>query len=456
MKFGIFYEHQLPRPWDAGSELKLFQDALVQVEFADKLGFDTVWEVEHHFLEEYSHSSAPEVFLAACSQRTKNIRLGHGVVQTAPGYNHPARVAERLATLDLVSNGRVEFGSGESSSRAELSGFRIDPEHKREAWREGLKVAIRCMTEEPFTGVQGKYVEIPPRNVVPKPVQKPHPPLWVACSRRETILLAAREGIGALSFAFVDPEEAAGWVRDYERVMAEECVPIGLQVNPQIACVTSMMTHHDERVAISRGLEGANFFGYSLAHFYIFGQHAPGRTDVWQEFQQHRGKQGYSPEVAVALEQERLGAKIAAGDTKGLRGAVGTPKQVREFLRRYEEVGVDQIIFVMQAGRNQHEHIMESLELFGREIMPEFKERQPKIDAEKKQRMAPVIEAAMRRRVDDAPALPDGYTITPFARTMIEQAAGKDAIEKLQNARATGQADDVLPKLFQPPSPPKK
>src|SRR5262247_420410 len=126
MKFGLFYEHQLPRPWDEGDELRLFQDALAQVEFADKLGFDTVWEVEHHFLEEYSHSSAPEVFLAACSQRTRRIRLGHGIVQLPPNYNHPARVAERIATLDLVSGGRVEFGTGESSSQMELGGFRID------------------------------------------------------------------------------------------------------------------------------------------------------------------------------------------------------------------------------------------------------------------------------------------------------------------------------------------
>src|SRR5688500_18358944 len=169
MKFGIFYEHQLPRPWEDDSERRLIQEALEQVELADKLGFDVVWEVEHHFLEEYSHSSAPEVFLAACSQRTKNIRLGHGIVQTPPAFNHPARIAERLATLDLVSNGRVEFGSGESSSRAELRGFRIEPEQKREMWREGLKLAIRCMTEEPFTGAKGKYVEMPPRNVVPKP-----------------------------------------------------------------------------------------------------------------------------------------------------------------------------------------------------------------------------------------------------------------------------------------------
>ena len=118
MRFGIFYEHQLPRPWVEGAELRLFQEALDQVALADKLGIDFAWEVEHHFLEEYSHSSAPEVFLAACSQRTKRIRLGHGIVLMPPGYNQPARVAERIATLDLVSRGRVEWGTGESASRA--------------------------------------------------------------------------------------------------------------------------------------------------------------------------------------------------------------------------------------------------------------------------------------------------------------------------------------------------
>src|ERR1041384_2794319 len=132
MKFGIFYEHQLPRPWSEESEYRLLQNSLTQIELADKLGYDYAWEVEHHFLEEYSHSSAPEVFLAAASQRTKNIRLGHGIVQIPPGFNHPARVAERVATLDLVSGGRVEFGTGESSSQAELGGFGVDRETKRE------------------------------------------------------------------------------------------------------------------------------------------------------------------------------------------------------------------------------------------------------------------------------------------------------------------------------------
>src|SRR2546423_2327393 len=152
MKFGIFYEHQLPRPWEEDSERQLIQDALGQVELADRLGFHSVWEVEHHFLEEYSHSSAPEVFLAAASQRTKNIRLGHGIVQTPPPFNHPARVAERVAMLDLVSNGRVDFGTGESSSEAGLGGFLIDPAQKREMWQEGLEGAGRRLTQGAFTG----------------------------------------------------------------------------------------------------------------------------------------------------------------------------------------------------------------------------------------------------------------------------------------------------------------
>src|SRR3954467_11353917 len=126
MRFGLFYEHQLPRPWEQGAEERLLSDALDQVELADRLGFDNVWEVEHHFLEEYSHSSAPEVFLAAASQRTKNIRLGHGIVALPHQYNHTARIAERIATLDLISDGRVEFGTGETSSEAELGGFGVE------------------------------------------------------------------------------------------------------------------------------------------------------------------------------------------------------------------------------------------------------------------------------------------------------------------------------------------
>src|SRR5881409_4098732 len=143
MKFGIFYEHQLPRPWEEGSELQLITDALEQVELADRLGIDFVWEVEHHFLEEYSHSSAPEVFLGAVSQRTKRIRLGHGIVQLPVNFNQPARIAERIATLDLISDGRVEFGTGEASSEMELGGFGVEREAKRAQWEEAIDAITR-------------------------------------------------------------------------------------------------------------------------------------------------------------------------------------------------------------------------------------------------------------------------------------------------------------------------
>ena len=272
MRFGIFYEHQLPRPWGDDSEHRLIQDALEQVELADRLGIDFVWEVEHHFLEEYSHSSAPDVFLGAASQRTKRIRLGFGIIPLPPGYRHPARVAETVAMLDLVSGGRVELGTGETSSGVELEGFGVDRDTKREQWSEALDVVTRMMVEEPFAGVDGRFVAMPQRNVLPKPLQKPHPPLWVACSRGETIRLAAAKGIGALSFSFVEPEEAREWVEDYYAIIASErCVPAGFAVNPQVAVVLPMLCHRDEAEAIERGIDGAHFFGYSLAHYYAFG-----------------------------------------------------------------------------------------------------------------------------------------------------------------------------------------
>ena len=218
-------------------------------------------------------------------------------------------------------------------------------------------------------------------------------------------------------------------------------------MNPQVACVTPMMCAPDETTAIARGLEGGNFFGYSLAHFYVFGDHVPGRTDVWQEFQERRGKMGYSPEAAIAAAQETLGAKAAAGDETGLRGAVGTPAQLREFLRRYEEAGVDQLIFVMQAGKNRHEHIMESLELFGAEVLPEFAERDEAASAAKAKRLAPIVEAAMARKVDDAPRMPDDYVMKALPKQMVDAMHNEEAqkwMEKLADTQAAGDPEGEL------------
>src|SRR6266571_7333752 len=187
MKFGVQYQLNTLRPldkdqWGDEDEHKIFKEALEQIEFADKLGFDYVWETEHHFLEEYSASSSPEVFLAAASQRTKNIRLGHGIVQMPPRQNHPASVAERIAALDLVSSGRVEFGTGEGATTTEIGGFHTVHEEKKQAWEEATRGCLRMMTSVPYPGYEGKYFSMPERNVIPKPLQKPHPPVWVASS----------------------------------------------------------------------------------------------------------------------------------------------------------------------------------------------------------------------------------------------------------------------------------
>jgi alkanesulfonate monooxygenase SsuD/methylene tetrahydromethanopterin reductase-like flavin-dependent oxidoreductase (luciferase family) len=373
MQFGIFYEHQLPRPWAEGDEHRLYREALEQVELADRLGLECVWEVEHHFLEEYSHSSAPEVFLAACSQRTHRIRLGHGIVLMPPAYNHPARVAERIATLDLVSDGRVEWGTGHSSSRIELQGFGIDPQEKREMWMEAVREAARMMTMTPYPGYRGRHFSMPARNVVPKPLQKPHPPLWVACSNRETIRHAARLGMGALTFAFIEPEEARRWVDEYYTTFQTECEPIGRSVNPNVAMVTGFMCHTNSGVAVERGLEGFQFFGHALNHYYFSGTHTPGRFDIWEQFQRSRPS-GRSPV-----------------------GGIGSPDEVRANLERLEAAGVDQVIFIQQAGNNRHEHICESLQLFADQILPAFQERHANRAQQKAERLAAAMERAMGR-----------------------------------------------------------
>jgi alkanesulfonate monooxygenase SsuD/methylene tetrahydromethanopterin reductase-like flavin-dependent oxidoreductase (luciferase family) len=407
MRFSLFYEHQLPRPWSEDSERRLLEDALEQIVVAERAGFDCVWEVEHHFLEEYSHSSAPEVFLAAASQRTERIRLGHGIVQLPSAVNHPARVAERTATLDLVSGGRVEFGTGEGSSAGELGGYLVDRARKHEQWEDALDAITRMFVEEPFAGWDGEFFRMPPRNVIPKPLQRPHPPLWVACSRRETIHVAARKGIGALAFSFVEPEDAGEWVREYyELIASEQCVPAGFAVNPKLAVVLPMMCHPDEAEAIERGIDGAHFFGYSLAHYYGGSEHVPGRTDVHREFLERRDMTGFARELVTA-DAAPLGIRLLQEGLGSLRGAIGNPEQIVDLLRRYEAVGVDEVGMVLQAGHNAHQHICESVELFGRDVIPRFAEGREEREAAKAERLAPAIEVALARREPAREAPPD-------------------------------------------------
>jgi alkanesulfonate monooxygenase SsuD/methylene tetrahydromethanopterin reductase-like flavin-dependent oxidoreductase (luciferase family) len=379
MKFGIFYELQLPRPrdkdqWDDDDERRIVHETLEQIELADKLGYDYVFEVEHHFLEEYCHSSAPEVVLAAAAVKTKDIRLGHGIVQMPPAQNHPARVAERIATLDLVSNGRVEFGTGEGATTTELGGFGTEHAYKKEAWEEATRECLRMMSETPYPGYDGEYFKMPERNIIPKPLQKPHPPVWVAASRRETAMMAARLGIGALGFGFETPDEAEDRVQRYYELIRECRRPIGKAMNPALVTLGNMMCARTDEEAVEKGLRGAQFFGFSFA--WTHGPVKHGRDNVYREFRERFDAAQSADEAEIATANEPEDESARALYRAGRRGLfMGSPEYIRQNLRKYEAAHVDTLLFVLQCGDRRHEDIMESLELFAREVMPEFKER---------------------------------------------------------------------------------
>ncbi len=371
MKFGIFYEHQLPRPWHEEDEYRLFQDSLDQIEMADALGYDYAWVVEHHFLEEYAHSSAPEVFLAAASQRTQNIRLGHGIVQLTT--NHPARVAERISTLDLISHGRVEFGIGEGSSVTELHPFDRRFRDKREVWEDAVKAIMPMFSKEGWE-YHGKYFDFPLRNVVPKPRQKPHPPLWVACSQWETIEMAGRRGMGVLAFQFISSEMARAWVHTYYNSFTKRLEKLtDYQTNPQIALVSAFMCAETDEEALRRA-EGASFFQFALLFYNRHGPVVPGLISLWDEYLKWR--------------ETDEGKKIVAK----AGGLIGSPKTLRKRLRKFAQSNVDQVVLINQTGKNTHEHICESLDLFAKEVMPEFHDMEPDHQKWKQQVLSGEIE----------------------------------------------------------------
>ena len=356
----------------------LHQNALSQLELADQLGYDYAWEVEHHFLEEYSHSPAPEVFLGAASQRTKNIRLGHGIIQLTT--NHPARVAERVATLDLLSNGRVEFGMGESASNTELDPFGVRFEDKREIWEEMVQAVIPMFSGEPVE-FNGKHFSMPRRLVVPRPLQRPHPPLWVACSQLDTIEMAGRRGLGALGFQFVSADAAHAWVAAYYNSITKRLDKLcDYQINPNLALVSYFMCAKTDEEARERA-EGLTFFQFALQ---FYGQSKTrerppaASVNLWDEF----------------VKWKSANPEIVEGALRG--GLVGSPETIRKKLRRWQSSHIDQVILLNQAGKNSHEHICESLELFAKEVMPEFHAEEAAHQNWKRQVMAGEIQLEER------------------------------------------------------------
>lgn len=392
MRFGLLHELPLPRPWEPGAERQAVERLLDLAEVADRAGVDHLWLAEHHFEEERSHLSAPAVLLAAAAQRTERIRLGLANAPVAPQIQHPARAAETVATLDLVSGGRVDLGVGVPASGAALAGFGIDRTRAGDETADALAMIARMLVEEPFTGADaGRTPAMPPRNVVPKPLQQPHPPLWLACTRREYIRRAAERGLGALVLAPLMPHEAAEWTAEYEAVLgSERCVPAGRAVTPRVALVLPLSLHEDAAVACERIADGVQLRGYAQAHFEAFGAHRPGRSSVADGFARRRG--------ALGLDADDVG------------GAIGTPGQVRELAARYADAGVDQLVFVAQPGGTPHEHARASIRLLGEEVVPAFAPDAERADAAKDERLSASIAAALERR-PVPPALDPAYAI---------------------------------------------
>lgn len=351
MKFGLFYEQSVSKPTTREREHRVYKQAVEQVMVAEECGFDQVWIVEHHFLESYSHASAPDVFLAYCAAKTSKIRLGHGVRIILPQVNHPVRVASSAAYLDQISDGRLEFGTGRQSTWVEMGGFGVKPDETKDQWDEIVHAIPKMWTQEDFSW-NGKYFQMPPRPIYPKPYQQPHPPIWVAVSSPETAIQAAERGLGFLGVSQGDPRRYEGLVRDYRRII-RGCEPVGEFVNEQVNAFTWMYcapTNEEAKV----GKAAVDAFQYAAGHIVGVGSIYPGP--------------GYDPGANAA-------GIALSGDVRADR-PVGDPETCIRAIKQWEEIGIDRMLFLI--GFDQvipQEQILASLRLFAKEVMPHFREK---------------------------------------------------------------------------------
>lgn len=355
MKFSLLFELQIDSP-TREKERQRFHDCVEEVVRAEELGYHCAWFVEHHGLYEYSHSSAPEIFLAYCAARTKRIRLGHGVVLTPSRYNHPMRVAERIAALDILSGGRVNFGSGKSSSLTEQKAFEVDLETLHAEWLEALEIIPRMWRSDVFE-YSGRFYQIPPTQVVPKPVQRPHPPMFAASTRPETVLLAAELGLGCLNFAHGNDAFLSAKVQQYKSAAAG-AAPKGRQALNHFACTPTALVLENDKKACEIGFRGSRFFAEAMREYYFSGQRPVGPLAISRE----------------PLDERNLQTLMASRDgaDSQLIAVIGDPKAARESVARFQAAGVDELILIMEMGTVPHEIIMESLRTFAEKVMPHF------------------------------------------------------------------------------------
>lgn len=357
MRFALLYEIECPRPWQEDSLYNCFWEALEQVKVAEQAGFDIVWSVEHHFLDQFSVASAPEVWLSAVAQHTSRIRIGHGVRLLPYRYNNPIRAAEMAAVLDIMCQGRLEFGTGRSASAIELQGFGIDPSETREQWDEALRMIPKMWMQDEFSWDSPTF-KMPPRNVLPKPRQKPHPPLWMSGTQPDSAILAGERGIGFMHFSMSDPIGMDAKVQSY-RDAIRRAEPVGAFVNEEFAAFTMMFCGENDEDAAARAGEAVCWYTNLVEAVYAslagLGEHA---SYDWYKRR---------------LEEEGMKQRSLSELVDRHSAIVGGPGRCVDSIRWYESQGVDQMIFLVQAGQLKHDDICESLRRFGEEVIPKFR-----------------------------------------------------------------------------------
>ncbi len=356
MKFGLFFELSVPRPFDREAERTVYERALEHVRLADELGFDQVWCVEHHFLEEYSHSSAPELFLTACAMQTKKIRVGHGIVVCVPQINHPVRIAERAAVLDILSGGRLEFGTGRSATWTELGGFMANPDDTKKTWDEIVRALPKMWTQERYSH-QGEAFSMPPRAILPKPYQKPHPPMWVAVTSPGTEIDAADRGLGSLGLTFGGFSEQEKKIAGY-RQRIRVCDPVSEIVNEQVNTVNFLYCHEDDEMGVATGRRLSGTFAYLAGQLLSTREAYPSRSYP---------SMGLLPQ----LRPEAEGPGTAPKAPEGI--CIGNPERIINAVKGWESVGADRINFLLNAAETvPQEEVLASMRLFAKEVMPKF------------------------------------------------------------------------------------
>jgi alkanesulfonate monooxygenase SsuD/methylene tetrahydromethanopterin reductase-like flavin-dependent oxidoreductase (luciferase family) len=366
VKFGIFLELSVGRPWSAGDEKRVYDESIEQTRVAEELGFDQVWVVEHHFMEEHSHCAAPDLFLTALAMVTSSIRLGTGITVCVPEINHPVRIAERAAMLDILSGGRVELGTGRSGTWTELGGFGADPDSTKKSWDEAVRSIPKMWTQTRFSW-DGVTFQTPERNVIPKPLQDPHPPIWVAINAPGTELDAADRGLGHLGLAFGSFESLEARFAEYRRRI-QQCEPVGSFVNECVATVNFLNCHEDDEIGRLQGRRMMETFQLQSGQA-INAREVPGRS--------------YPTDGLLPQLREQSAAVATSGSsTVPDTLAVGDPDRIRKVLKRWESAGVDRVNFLLNTGTAvAHDEVLASLRLFAAEVMGDFDAQAPSLAA---------------------------------------------------------------------------